>query len=153
MVNLLQVDRRSRFNGRSFLRQTREVYQQAAEKFLKALLEEAGLPIPKTHLLRDLYHLTLPAYARLKSLQRGLIFLSRFAVEIRYPGKDATWWQAQAAVRWAKIKDFLWSDETGLPVDKYGEAEVQERAEEVYRHVYRAYPEIPSPLYATGAVA
>ncbi len=38
------------------------------------------------------------------------------------------------------IKDFLWSDETGLPVDKYGEAEVQERAEEVYRHVYRVYP-------------
>jgi type I restriction enzyme R subunit len=51
------------------------------------------------------------------------------------------------------IKDFLWSDETGLPVDKYDEPEVQERAEEVYRHVYRVYPEIPSPFYAAGAVA
>jgi type I restriction enzyme R subunit len=62
--------------------------------------------------------------------------------------KEAT----RDAVRLA-IKDFLWSDETGLPVDKYEEVEVQDRAEEVYRHVYRAYPEIPSPFYATGAVA
>jgi type I restriction enzyme R subunit len=62
--------------------------------------------------------------------------------------KEAT----RDAVRLA-IKDFLWSDATGLPVDKYGEAEVHERAEEVYRHVYRVYPEIPSPLYAPAAVA
>jgi type I restriction enzyme, R subunit len=51
------------------------------------------------------------------------------------------------------IRDFLWSDATGLPVDKYGEAEVHERAEEVYRHVHRVYPEIPSPFYATSGVA
>ncbi len=62
--------------------------------------------------------------------------------------KEAT----RDAVRLA-IKDFLWSDDTGLPVDQYGEAEVQERAEEVYRHVYRVYAEIPSPFFATGAVA
>jgi type I restriction enzyme R subunit len=62
--------------------------------------------------------------------------------------KEAT----RDAVRLA-IKDFLWSDETGLPVDKYGEEEVQARAEEVYRHVYRVYPEIPSPFHATSAVA
>jgi type I restriction enzyme R subunit len=62
--------------------------------------------------------------------------------------KEAT----RDAVRLA-IQDFLWSDQTGLPLDKYDEAEVQERADEVYRRVYRVYPEIPSPFYATGAVA
>jgi len=62
--------------------------------------------------------------------------------------KEAT----RDAVRLA-IKDFLWSDETGLPVDNYDEDEVQERAEEVYRHVYRVYPTIPSPYYETGSAA
>lgn len=38
------------------------------------------------------------------------------------------------------IRDFLWSDVTGLPVDQYTEADVQARADEVFRHVYRAYP-------------
>jgi hypothetical protein len=51
------------------------------------------------------------------------------------------------------IKDFLWSDETGLPMDHYDEDEVVSRAEEVYRHVYRAYPEIPSPFYESSTLA
>ena len=58
--------------------------------------------------------------------------------------KEAT----RDAVRQA-IHDFLYSDDTGLPVDSYEEAEVKERAEEVFRHVYRAYPTIPSPFYQT----
>jgi len=65
-------------------------------------------------------------------------------------------WQDKEATRDAvrlAIKDFLWSDETGLPVDNYDEDEVQERAEEVYRHVYRVYPEIPSPFFESTMVA
>jgi type I restriction enzyme R subunit len=65
-------------------------------------------------------------------------------------------WQDKEATRDAvrlAIKDFLWSDETGLPVDNYDETEVQNRAEEVYRHVYRVYPTLPSPYYETGAAA
>jgi len=46
------------------------------------------------------------------------------------------------------IRDFLWSDDTGLPVDVYTEDEVQSKAEEVFRHVFRVYPTIPSPYYA-----
>ncbi len=55
------------------------------------------------------------------------------------------------AVRIA-IRDFLWSDDTGLPVDLYSEEDVRNKAEEVFRHVYRVYPRIPSPFYsqATG---
>ena len=54
------------------------------------------------------------------------------------------------AVRIA-IRDFLWSDDTGLPVDSYSEEEVQNKAEEVFHHVYRVYPKIPSPFYAQQA--
>ena len=53
------------------------------------------------------------------------------------------------AVRIA-IRDFLWSDETGLPVDTYDEDEVEIKAEEVFVHVFRAYPTVPSPYYAAA---
>jgi type I restriction enzyme R subunit len=60
-------------------------------------------------------------------------------------------WQEKEATRDAvrvAINDFLWNDKTGLPVETYSELDVQEKAEDVFRHVWRAYPRIPSPLYA-----
>ncbi len=63
-------------------------------------------------------------------------------------------WREKEATRDAvrlTIRDFLWSDDTGLPVDAYPEEDVQTRAENVYRHVYRAYPRLPSPFYAAAA--
>src|SRR5262245_3119684 len=75
--------------------------QQSAEKYLKALLQELGQPIPRTHILRDLLGLLLPHHGSLRPLQRGLKFLTRFAVGIRYPGEGATKRQAVAALRWA----------------------------------------------------
>jgi type I restriction enzyme R subunit len=65
-------------------------------------------------------------------------------------------WQDKEATRDAvrlEILNFLWSDSTGLPVDKYTEEEVQARADEVYRHVYRVYPTLPSPYYTTHSTA
>jgi type I restriction enzyme R subunit len=64
----------------------------------------------------------------------------------RWRDKEAT----RDAVRQA-IYDFLWNDSTGLPVDKYTEADVQVKADDVYRHVYRAYPTLPSPFYQRPA--
>jgi len=54
------------------------------------------------------------------------------------------------AVRIA-IRDFLWNDETGLPVEGYSEDDVTIRTEDVFRHVYRVYPILPSPYYAAAA--
>jgi HEPN domain-containing protein len=76
--------------------------QQAAEKYLKALLEELGVSIPRTHVLRDLLALLLPHHPSLRSLGRGLRFLTRFAVGTRYPGASATKRQTDAALRWAE---------------------------------------------------
>ena len=75
--------------------------QQCAEKYLKGLLEEAGLPVPKTHFLDKLLSVIAPHHPELGSLRRGLLFLTLFAVETRYPGEDATKRQAVAALRWA----------------------------------------------------
>ncbi|MFP7754341.1 type I restriction endonuclease subunit R [Thermodesulfobacteriota bacterium B35] len=65
-------------------------------------------------------------------------------------------WREKEATRDAvrvTIHDFLWSDKTGLPVDAYTEEEVGTVAEEVFRHVYRAYPTVPSPYYPEMASA
>jgi HEPN domain-containing protein len=74
--------------------------QQCAEKYLKGLLEELSLLPPKTHDL-DLLLTTLAGHhPTLRALRRGLLYLSNYAVETRYPGSSATKRQAIAAVRW-----------------------------------------------------
>ena len=74
--------------------------QQCAEKYLKGLMEELGLSVPKTHDLEALLNTLAPHHPTLRSLRRGLVFLSDFAVETRYPGRNASKRQAVAALRW-----------------------------------------------------
>jgi HEPN domain-containing protein len=81
--------------------QRRFLCQQSAEKYLKALLEEAGQPIPRTHVLRDLLALLSPHYPPLRPFARGLKYLTRVAVGVRYPGDHASKRQTEAALRWA----------------------------------------------------
>ncbi len=64
-------------------------------------------------------------------------------------------WQDKEATRDAvrlTIRDFLWSESSGLPVDYYTEDDVQVKADEVYGHVFRVYPTVPSPYYESAAV-
>lgn len=65
-------------------------------------------------------------------------------------------WRDKEATRDAvrvTIRDFLWDEATGLPVDSFAEEDVETRAEDIFRHVYRAYPTVPSPYYGAHAVA
>ena len=64
-------------------------------------MEELGLSVPKTHDLEALLNTLAPHHPTLRSLRRGLVFLSDFAVETRYPGRNASKRQAVAALRWA----------------------------------------------------
>src|SRR5437773_2600776 len=64
--------------------------QQGAEKYLKALLQELGQVITKTHDLEALLTHLSAAHPSLRRLKRGLIFLTDFAVDTRYPGKYAS---------------------------------------------------------------
>lgn len=91
--------------------------QQSAEKYLKAVLQEHGITIPRTHDLKVLVGLLLPTLPNLKSLNRGADFLTRFAVETRYPGEGASKRQAVASLRWAaKIRQVVRS-QLGLASD------------------------------------
>jgi HEPN domain-containing protein len=82
--------------------------QQCSEKYLKAMLEELSHSIPKTHALDDLLDLLLPYYATLASLRRGLLYLTDFAVDPRYPGTGTSKREAATALRWAgRVRDAI----------------------------------------------
>ena len=76
----------------------------------------------------------------LKTLKTGKLRVNQWR------DKEAT----RDAVRVA-IRDFLWSDDTGLPADDYSEAEVGTKTDDVFRHVFRVYPTVPSPYYENAA--
>jgi hypothetical protein len=65
-------------------------------------MEELGLAVPKTHDLEVLFTALTSHHPTLRSLRRGLVFLTDFAVNARYPGKNASKRQAVAAVRWTE---------------------------------------------------
>ena len=65
-------------------------------------MKELGLTVPKTHDLERRRALLAAHDAALRPLKRGLEFLTRFAVETRYPGDDASKREAEAALRWAE---------------------------------------------------
>jgi HEPN domain-containing protein len=80
--------------------------QQCAEKYLKGLIEELGLAVPKTYALVLLLAALVSHHQELRSFRRGLVFLTTFAVETRYPGDDANKRRALAALRWAaKVRE------------------------------------------------
>jgi HEPN domain-containing protein len=60
--------------------------QQSAEKYLKARLQEAGLPVPHTHSLPHLVDLLRPVEPLWAILRPALAQLTRWAIEVRYPG-------------------------------------------------------------------
>ncbi|GAB4460735.1 MAG: hypothetical protein OHK0029_25090 [Armatimonadaceae bacterium] len=90
--------------------------QQCAEKYLKAVLQEAGIPFPRTHDLSVLLTLILPLKPQWQFLQPLLNLLTDYAVQYRYPGESADLQEAQDAktacdqVRTTVRNDF------GLPV-------------------------------------
>ena len=63
--------------------------QQAAEKCLKALLEENQEHIPKTHDLDTLIDRFASRLVPSAAVVSAASMLTSFAVEIRYPGTDA----------------------------------------------------------------
>jgi HEPN domain-containing protein len=89
--------------------------QQAAEKYLKALLQERGAAVPKTHNLTDLLVLLLPYDATLAALRRGLKSLKRYAVDYRYPGLRARMREMRSALRIAEHVRAELRTRLGLP--------------------------------------
>jgi HEPN domain-containing protein len=77
--------------------------QQAAEKYFKARLEEAGTAFPRTHDLDVLLNLCLTTEPLWSALTAAARRLKPFGVLIRYPGNDASKSQAKRALLDAKV--------------------------------------------------
>lgn len=69
--------------------------QQCVEKYLKAVLQENEIFFEKTHDLDILQEKCKTFVPELSNLKQGLLELSSFAVEIRYPGTEATGTEAE----------------------------------------------------------
>ncbi len=64
--------------------------QQCVEKYLKAWLQEANIPFPRTHDLEALLNLIVPTLPAWAAWGEDFSKLSEHAVDPRYPGKFAT---------------------------------------------------------------
>ncbi len=63
--------------------------QQAAEKYLKALLTRRQIEFPKTHDIKTLLSLIRPLDEGAAETMRDARWLTPFGVEVRYPGETA----------------------------------------------------------------
>ena len=63
--------------------------QQCAEKYLKAILVEDNLRVPRIHDLEALVNLLSGQYQELQGILRHARILSAMIVEVRYPGMTA----------------------------------------------------------------
>jgi HEPN domain-containing protein len=77
--------------------------QQCAEKYLKAILQEQGVRIPKIHLLLELLALIIKFDESYELLKANLEILEDYAVRFRYPGDFAKKDQAQEAYEATEI--------------------------------------------------
>lgn len=60
--------------------------QQAAEKYLKALLTQHQIEFPKTHDIAEILDLVSHADRVLSETLRDVVVLTTYGVDIRYPG-------------------------------------------------------------------
>ena len=72
--------------------------QQSAEKYLKASLQDMGMPIPRVHSLAELLALISKKDADFMSIQSDANILEAYAVQFRYPGLSADKSEAKAAL-------------------------------------------------------
>ena len=63
--------------------------QQAAEKYLKAVLQENGRSIPRIHSLAELLAMILKDDPSFLLIQNDLSVMENYAVQFRYPGLSA----------------------------------------------------------------
>ena len=72
--------------------------QQCVEKYLKAWLQAADIPFTRTHDLGALLDLITPTLPIWRAWRSDLSELSKYAVDLRYPGDSATSSDGQQAV-------------------------------------------------------
>jgi len=91
--------------------------QQAAEKYLKAFLQERAAPFPKIRNLIELLELCLPLDTSFEFYRDLLVRLDRYAVRYRYPGESAERAEARTALEGARAIRVFVRSRLGLPGD------------------------------------
>jgi len=82
--------------------------QQCAEKYLKAILQENDVPIPKIHFLLELLGMILKFDTSFEFLKADLDVLEEYSVRYRYPGMSAELDEAQSAYKSTKaVRTFI----------------------------------------------
>ena len=76
--------------------------QQCAEKYIKALLQEAEVPFGKTHHLVALLELVLTVEQSWELLRPQMQSLSAYSVSVRYPGEATDKAMAREALHIAR---------------------------------------------------
>ena len=133
-------------------RQNIEATFEALLKFIEELDEEESRAVregldEETLAIFDLLkkpNLESKDISKIKKVAKELL------VVLKNKLKDLYHWQDREPSRDTVkviIRDFLWNETTGLPVDFYSVTEVEKKTEEVFLHVYRAYTAVPSPYY------
>ena len=64
--------------------------QQCIEKYLKSWLQEANMPVPRTHNLEELLALIVPTLPDWGDWKPDFKIITKYAVEPRYPGDPVT---------------------------------------------------------------
>ena len=73
--------------------------QQCIEKYVKAWLQEANIPVPLTHDLNQLLALIVPSQPKWDAWQIAFSAFEPYAVDARYPGYLTTAAQVEHAIR------------------------------------------------------
>ncbi len=77
-------------------------FQQAAEKYVKARLEEAGVRFPKIHDIAALLQMAASIEPLWPSMTIAARRLNKYAVNVRYPGEESSEAEMKTAHKDAK---------------------------------------------------
>jgi HEPN domain-containing protein len=91
--------------------------QQAAEKYLKAFLQEREVVFPRIHNLIQLLELCLPVDSSFEFQRNLLIRLDRYSIRFRYPGESADKEEARVAFETIRVVWRFMRAKLGLPAD------------------------------------
>ena len=123
-----------------------EVSEEEGRAMREGLDEES---LALFDLLRKLEHSPVEI-GRIKKVAKGLL------ETLKAEKLKVLHWRDRESSRDAvllEIRHYLLSDDTGLPPDSYTDEEVEALSAQVYRHIFRAYPGIPSPYYEVAQSA
>ena len=135
-------------------RQNIEATFEALLKFVKELDEEESRAVREglDEETLAIYDLLVKPDLKPQEIQKIKKIAKELLKTLKEKLKDLYKWQDREPTRddvKVLIRNFLWDDASGLPVDYYTQKDVDKRTEDVFYHVYRAYPTVPSPYYST----